>query len=308
MALPKPGFLRVAWNLAWPYWTGDQKWSARGLLGAVVAAEPDLGMAQCPPQRLERAILQRASGIQLAGILVAIRDLRDDRGVADRRRGISALSAADPADPLARLADRPVPERLARRTRPITGCSSTTRRPTTRTSASRTTSTATPSVSLALSIGLMNSVVTLFSFLFILWTLSGILSIPLGGGRSFDIPGYMVYRRDSLRGGRHLADASHRQPAGPAALRPAALRGRFPLQHGAAARERRERRVLWRREPRARGVPQPLYARRAELVGHHPPPQEADLVHLPAIRRWRSCFRSSSRRRAISRRRSSSAG
>ena len=49
------------------------------------------------------------------------------------------------------------------------------------------------SLSLGLSIGLMNSVVTLFSFLFILWTLSGILSIPLGGGRSFDIPGYMVY-------------------------------------------------------------------------------------------------------------------
>jgi putative ATP-binding cassette transporter len=49
------------------------------------------------------------------------------------------------------------------------------------------------SISLALSIGLMNSVVTLFSFLFILWTLSGILSISLGGGRYFDIPGYMVY-------------------------------------------------------------------------------------------------------------------
>ena len=36
MALPKPGFLRVAWGLAWPYWTGDRKWSAWGLLGAVV--------------------------------------------------------------------------------------------------------------------------------------------------------------------------------------------------------------------------------------------------------------------------------
>src|ERR1044071_7654509 len=36
MALPKPGFLRVAWKLASPYWTGDQKWSARGLLAAVV--------------------------------------------------------------------------------------------------------------------------------------------------------------------------------------------------------------------------------------------------------------------------------
>src|SRR5258708_38443170 len=48
------------------------------------------------------------------------------------------------------------------------------------------------SISLALSIGLLNSVVTLFSFLFILWTLSGILHIPLGGDSYFDIPGYMV--------------------------------------------------------------------------------------------------------------------
>jgi putative ATP-binding cassette transporter len=48
------------------------------------------------------------------------------------------------------------------------------------------------SISLALSIGLLNSVVTLFSFLFILWTLSGALHIPLGGDSGFDIPGYMV--------------------------------------------------------------------------------------------------------------------
>ena len=37
MALPKPGFLRVAWNIAWPYWMSDEKWSARGLLAVVVA-------------------------------------------------------------------------------------------------------------------------------------------------------------------------------------------------------------------------------------------------------------------------------
>ena len=30
-------FLRTAWNLAWPYWTCEEKWSARGLLAAVVA-------------------------------------------------------------------------------------------------------------------------------------------------------------------------------------------------------------------------------------------------------------------------------
>src|SRR5438552_18594129 len=37
MALPKRGFLRVAWHLAWPFWTGDEKWSARALLAAVIA-------------------------------------------------------------------------------------------------------------------------------------------------------------------------------------------------------------------------------------------------------------------------------
>jgi putative ATP-binding cassette transporter len=37
MALSKRGVLRAAWGLAWPYWTGDEKWSARALLSAVVA-------------------------------------------------------------------------------------------------------------------------------------------------------------------------------------------------------------------------------------------------------------------------------
>src|SRR3979411_1688001 len=48
------------------------------------------------------------------------------------------------------------------------------------------------SISLALSIGLLKSVGTLFWFLFILWSLSGALHIPLGGDSYFDIPGYMV--------------------------------------------------------------------------------------------------------------------
>src|ERR1700745_1676389 len=33
----KPGFLRQAWNLAWPYWNSEEKWKARLLLFAVVA-------------------------------------------------------------------------------------------------------------------------------------------------------------------------------------------------------------------------------------------------------------------------------
>ena len=33
----KRGFLRQAWDLAWPYWNSDEKWTARGLLLAVIA-------------------------------------------------------------------------------------------------------------------------------------------------------------------------------------------------------------------------------------------------------------------------------
>jgi putative ATP-binding cassette transporter len=46
--------------------------------------------------------------------------------------------------------------------------------------------------SLDLSLGLLNSAVTLLSFLLILWNLSGALEIPLGGA-SIVIPGYMVW-------------------------------------------------------------------------------------------------------------------
>src|ERR1051326_9113841 len=37
MAFSKPGMVRAAWRLALPFWMGDEKWSARCLLAAVVA-------------------------------------------------------------------------------------------------------------------------------------------------------------------------------------------------------------------------------------------------------------------------------
>ena len=48
-------------------------------------------------------------------------------------------------------------------------------------------------MSLSLTLGLMNSIVTLFSFLGILWALSGPMTIPLGSLGSVAIPGYMVW-------------------------------------------------------------------------------------------------------------------
>src|SRR3954471_22527762 len=37
VGMSKGGFLRAAWKLAWPFWMGEERWSARLLLGAVIA-------------------------------------------------------------------------------------------------------------------------------------------------------------------------------------------------------------------------------------------------------------------------------
>src|SRR3954449_6834522 len=192
MALPKPGFLRVAWKLAWPYWTGDQKWSARGLLGAVIVLNL---ISVWLNVRLNAWNAQFYNALQnydwqefwwqfaifgmiaASLIVVAVYQLYLRQILQIRWR--------------AWLTDRFLGDWLGQQTYYRMQLDhTTTDNPDQRISDDIDRYT---SVSLALSIGLMNSVVTLLSFLFILWTLSGILSIPLGGGRSFDIPGYMVY-------------------------------------------------------------------------------------------------------------------
>jgi putative ATP-binding cassette transporter len=50
-----------------------------------------------------------------------------------------------------------------------------------------------PSQTLTLSLGLLTNVVTVVSFSFILWDLSGPLDVPLGGLGTFSIPGYMFW-------------------------------------------------------------------------------------------------------------------
>jgi putative ATP-binding cassette transporter len=192
MALPKPGFLLVAWNLAWPYWTGDRKWSARGLLGAVVLLNL---ISVWLNVRLNAWNAQFYNALQeydwpefwrqfaifgliaAALIVVAVYQLYLRQILQIRWR--------------AWLTDRFLDGWLGHQTYyRMQLDQTTTDNPDQRISDDIDRYT---SISLALSIGLLNSVVTLFSFLFILWTLSGFLSIPLGGGRHFDIPGYMVY-------------------------------------------------------------------------------------------------------------------
>jgi putative ATP-binding cassette transporter len=192
MGSSKWGFLRAAWKLAWPYWTGDDKWSASLLLAAVVALNLASVWLNVRLNIWNNAFYNALQNynwpqfwwqfaifgmIAAALIVVAVYSLylrqilqiRWRRWMTERflddwlgdqtyyRMQLDKSAADNP--------DQRISEDLDRFT----------------------------SISLGLSLGLLNSVVTLLSFLFILWTLSGSLLIPLGGGHSFSIPGYMVF-------------------------------------------------------------------------------------------------------------------
>src|SRR5712671_2475440 len=191
VGMSKGGFLRAAWKLAWPFWMGEERWSARLLLGAVIALNLSavwlnvrlnswnndfynaLQEYDWPKFWWQFAIfgMIAAALIVVAVYQLYLRQILQIRWrrwlterflkdwLADQAYYRMQLDQSSTDNPDQRIADD-----LDRFT----------------------------SISLALSIGLLNSVVTLFSFLFILWTLSGILHIPLGGDSYFDIPGYMV--------------------------------------------------------------------------------------------------------------------
>src|SRR5712691_4511364 len=192
MALSKRGFLREAWSLAWPYWTSDEKWSAGGLLAAVVALNLVYVWLTVRLNRWNNDFYNALQnydwasfwwqfaifGIIAAAIIVVLvyqsylqrilhvrwrqwlthQFLR--RWLSDRAYYHIQLDQTATDNPDQRIADD-----LDR----FTG------------------------TSLDLSLGLLNAVVTLCSFLLILWTLSGPLVVPLGGDLSFTIPGYMVF-------------------------------------------------------------------------------------------------------------------
>src|SRR5215472_7447253 len=189
----KRGFLGQAWDLAWPYWKSDEKWSAIGLLAAVVALNLiTVGLNvrfntwyndfYNTLQEYDWAQFWRQLAIfgilAFLFIVVAVYSLylrqilhiRWRRWLTDRflRNWLGNQSyyrlqlnqVTTPDNPDQRISDDL--DRFA-------------------------------TITLALSLGLLSSFVTLVSFLSILWTLSGALAIPLGGGAAIDIPGYMVF-------------------------------------------------------------------------------------------------------------------
>lgn len=189
----KRGFLREAWDLAWPYWNSEEKWTARGLLLAVVALNlitvalnvrlntwnndfyDALQQYNWPEFWRQFAIF---GVIAFLLIVVAVYSLylrqilhiRWRRWLTDRflhkwlenqsYYRLQLHQGATPDNP-----DQRISEDLDRFA----------------------------TISLGLSLGLLSSFVTLASFITILWTLSGAVSIPLGGGLMIKIPGYMVF-------------------------------------------------------------------------------------------------------------------
>jgi len=188
----KRGFLRQAWDLAWPYWNSEEKWTARGLLVAVIALNlitVALNVRLNSWNNDFYDALQQYNWsefwrqfaifgiIAFSLIVVAVyslylrqilhikwrrwltdRFLRDWLGHQSYYR--MQLNQATTDNPDQRISDDL--DRFA-------------------------------TITLALSLGLLSSCVTLASFITILWTLSGALRIPLGAGMAITIPGYMVF-------------------------------------------------------------------------------------------------------------------
>jgi vitamin B12/bleomycin/antimicrobial peptide transport system ATP-binding/permease protein len=186
------GFLRQAWNLAWPYWKSEEKWSAIGLLAAIIALNLFSVWLNVRFNFWNNAFYNalqeynwtefwRQFGIfgLLAFALIVdavyalylrqILHIRWRRWLTihflhnwldDQQYYRMQLNQAVTDNPDQRISDDL--DSFA-------------------------------TMTLSLSLGLLNSFVTLLSFLSILWVLSGALTIPLGGGRSFSIPGYMVF-------------------------------------------------------------------------------------------------------------------
>ena len=181
---------RAVWRLLKPYWVSEEKWKARGLLATVVLLA--LGMVYINVlfnewnrvfyNALEtkdfatfKAQLWRFSYLAFIYIAVAICKIYLTQTLEIRWRGwmtrqymdgwlsrqtyyrIEQTSSADNPD-----------QRIAEDLKFLTNGS------------------------LTLSLGLLSSVVTLVSFIGILWSVSGPLSFMLGG-RDWMIPGYMVW-------------------------------------------------------------------------------------------------------------------
>jgi vitamin B12/bleomycin/antimicrobial peptide transport system ATP-binding/permease protein len=191
-ATTERGFLRQAWNIAWPYWKSEEKLPAIGLLVAIVTLNlvtvwlhvrfnywnndfyNALQEYDWPAFWRQFAVF---GGLALAFMVVSVYAAYLQRILHIRwRRWLTERFLRDWLDNQAyyrmqlnqATTDNP-DQRIAEDLNSFA------------------------TITLGLSLGLLSAVVTLVSFLSILWTLSGALTIPLGSTASIAVPGYMVF-------------------------------------------------------------------------------------------------------------------
>jgi ABC-type uncharacterized transport system fused permease/ATPase subunit len=140
---------------------------------------------------VEPGFLQRATGIRPRSNLPPARYLFRFRRSWHHAVGLHGLFATDAADSLATLADPKISERLAGKPRVLPAAvEEWSDNPDQRIAEDINQFT---NYVLTLSLGVLTSLVTLGSFLFILWDLSGPADIPLREWGVGHIPGYLVW-------------------------------------------------------------------------------------------------------------------
>jgi vitamin B12/bleomycin/antimicrobial peptide transport system ATP-binding/permease protein len=188
---PKKHTLKAAWSLTKPYWTSDEKWSAWALLLAIITL--NLGTVYITvlinewnnaffdalqESNFQKFFQQMGVFTVLATIyiIIAVYSLYLTQMLQIRWRRW--------------LTQRFVGSWLSNRTYYRMQFASKTDNPDQRISEDLNQFT---SYVLRLSLGLLTSVVTLVSFVIILWGLSGPAAIPLGSWGVLHIPGYLVW-------------------------------------------------------------------------------------------------------------------
>lgn len=192
MSGEKPSLIAEAWRLAAPYWRSDERWRARGLLGAVVALNLGNVYIDVRINQWNNAFFNAIQNLDLseffkqlgifgllagAAIVISVYALYlnqmlqigwrrwltrryVDAWLADRAYFRLQLQGQDTDNP-----DQRIAEDLNLFTSYVMG----------------------------LSLGLLTSVVSLVSFLFILWGLSGPAELPLFGWGTLHVPAYLVW-------------------------------------------------------------------------------------------------------------------
>ena len=188
---PRRSFVRAAWQLLLPYWRSEERRSALALLAVIVALNLAAVYVLVLLNAWNRAFydalqdrdaaafthqLGRFCGLAAAFVAAAVYrqyltqrlEMRWRRWLTDRFLGIWLDGRASYHLERRRDATDNPDQRIAEDLRALA------------------------SGTLRLATGLLNAVVTLVSFVGILWSLSGPLAIPLGGG-GLTIPAYLVW-------------------------------------------------------------------------------------------------------------------